>query len=288
MKRFFTLFASAAVTVALGSSGWAQNRMVEKTVTETTTTERTVNAPRETVIKELDFLPASATHDIDVAMLRDFENVKEQEPAVATQLARNPSLVENDGYVTRHPALEAFLDKYPNASDELQDNPGNFLVPVAGTTWNSHEVAGIPRDEDSPRPTTYRRTTRTPRDYDRDDSKTVAQESNTVVEKHGNTTTELEFKPASTAHDLDVHMLRDFDKVKQSDPSVARELAKKPSLVADRTYIIEHPALQAFLEKYPDARAELQSSPGNFLTPVAGSKWNSHEAAGIPRDSSGN
>ena len=46
----------------------------------------------------------------------------------------------------------------------------------------------------------------------------------------------------------------------------------------------KHPALQAFLVKYPAARDEIVESPGNFVTPVAGSKWNSHEAAGIPRD----
>ena len=35
----------------------------------------------------------------------------------------------------------------------------------------------------------------------------------------------------------------------------------------------------AFLEKYPDARDEITSNPGNFVTPGPGSKWNSHEAA---------
>ena len=97
-------------------------------------------------------------------------------------------------------------------------------------------------------------------------------------------TTEIDFLPASTANDLNVQMLRDFGNVKQSDPKVATDIARNPEVVANSGYVSKHPSLHAFLEKYPDARNEIVSNPGNFVTPVAGSKWNSHEAAGIPRD----
>ncbi len=125
-----------------------------------------------------------------------------------------------------------------------------------------------------------------------------AQQSTTVTEKtvvekkvitgaaqpKESVTTELEFQPAATANDINVQMLRDFGNVKQSDPKVATDIARNPEVVGNAGYVAKHPALQAFLEKYPDARQEIVSSPGNFVTPVAGSKWNSHEAAGIPRD----
>jgi len=234
---------------------------------------------------EIDFLPASSANDLNVRMLRDFEMVKEQDPAVATEIARNPSRAGDPNYVMRHPALQAFIDKYPNAREELEDNPGNFVTPVNGSTWNSHEVAGIPRD-DSAGASSYRHASRTYRSerYVRPADTVVAEESSTVTEKHGNVTTEMEFKPASSAHDLNKAMLRDFGTVKAEDPKIATELAVNPSLIADQIYIKKHPSLQAFLQKYPEAREELQTSPGNFLVPVAGSKWNSHEAAGIPRD----
>ena len=97
-------------------------------------------------------------------------------------------------------------------------------------------------------------------------------------------TTEIEFQPASTAKDLDVRMLRDFNSAKQEDPKIAGDIARDPAVVQNSTYVGKHPALMAFLDKYPDARGEIVANPGNFVTPVAGSKWNSHEAAGIPRD----
>ncbi|HVN29755.1 MAG TPA: hypothetical protein VMT64_14765 [Candidatus Binataceae bacterium] len=95
-------------------------------------------------------------------------------------------------------------------------------------------------------------------------------------------TTDIEFQPASSAGDLNVQMLRDFESVK-ADHAVAAAIARNPEIVNDTNFVAKHPALQAFLEKYPDARAEIVKSPGNFVTPVAGSKWNSHEVAGIPR-----
>jgi hypothetical protein len=125
----------------------------------------------------------------------------------------------------------------------------------------------------------------------------LAQETtttdNTVVEKSvilksghrkETDTTEIQFQPASTADDINMQMLHDFGEVKQTDHKVATDIARHPEVVDNASYVAKHPALQAFLEKYPDAHQQIVDSPGNFVTPVNGSKWNSHEAAGIPRD----
>jgi hypothetical protein len=115
-------------------------------------------------------------------------------------------------------------------------------------------------------------------------SPTLAQDTGpVVVEKHGNTTIETEFKPAGTTN-LNIQMLKDFSILKQNDPEVAPQLAKNPSLVENQAFLQKNPDLQAFLAKYPDARHELETNPGNFMPPVAGSKWASHEAAGISLD----
>ena len=90
--------------------------------------------------------------------------------------------------------------------------------------------------------------------------------------------------PASTANDINVQMLRDFESVKRRDPrSRSTSRATRKSSM-NSGYVRTHPSLQAFLANTRAARNEIVSSPGNFVTPVAGSKWNSHEAAGIPRD----
>jgi len=80
--------------------------------------------------------------------------------------------------------------------------------------------------------------------------------------------------------DLNLDQLSAFSQVTSSDPALASELAKRPSLVNNQSFVGKHPALQQYLEKYPDARADIVANPGNYLTPVNGSSW-SHAPAGM-------
>jgi hypothetical protein len=145
---FFTVAIAAALTLtAFASTSLAQQAtVVEKTtIDQKTVTE--VPPPRAEIrTTEIEFQPASSANDINTQMLHDFQNAKAADTGIAGPIARNPSIVNDAGYVAKHPALNAFLAKYPDAREEIVENPGNFVTPVAGSKWNSHEVAGIPRD----------------------------------------------------------------------------------------------------------------------------------------------
>ncbi len=53
------------------------------------------------------------------------------------QIVGIPNTVSFDGVpFLLHPALQQFLDNYPSAPDEIQANPGNYVVPLLGSTWN--------------------------------------------------------------------------------------------------------------------------------------------------------
>lgn len=79
---------------------------------------------------------------------------------------------------------------------------------------------------------------------------------------------------------LNMEQLNAFGQVLASDPALANKLAKSPSLVANSGFVSQHPALQEYLEKYPQARADIQVNPGNYLEPTNGSNWN-HAAPGL-------
>ena len=147
MKASTFPFLTAAICAAFTLTAFAGSALAQTTVTETTIVDKqVVTNPAPRVTTEIDFLPASTANDLNVAMLRDFESVKQEDRSVATEIARNPNVVENAVYVGKHPALQAFLEKYPDARNEIIESPGNFVTPVSGSKWNSHEVAGIPRD----------------------------------------------------------------------------------------------------------------------------------------------
>jgi hypothetical protein len=74
--------------------------------------------------------------NVDVGELRAFQNAKAADTSIAAQLAKNPKLIASESYVSQHPELGHFLEQYPNAREDIQRNPGNFLVPVKGSTWN--------------------------------------------------------------------------------------------------------------------------------------------------------
>jgi hypothetical protein len=151
MKPAPSPFVTAAIAATFTLTAFATlSRAQQTTVVEKTTVDQktvtNVPPPRiETTTTDIEFQPASKARDLDVPMLRDFESVK-ADHGVAVAIAHNPEIVNDSGYVAKHPALQAFLEKYPNARDEIVDSPGNFVTPVAGSKWNSHEVAGIPRD----------------------------------------------------------------------------------------------------------------------------------------------
>jgi len=81
------------------------------------------------------FEPAG-TANLNLEELRAFDEAVRADPAIASQLAISPGLVVRPAYVEKHPALREFLASYPSAREEIQANPGNYVVPLPGSTWN--------------------------------------------------------------------------------------------------------------------------------------------------------
>jgi hypothetical protein len=77
-----------------------------------------------------------------------FSKLTENDPNLAKMLARKPSLVEKDSFVSKHPALAQYFQQYPEARADIVANPGNYLTPVPGSTWN-HAAPGIKPENNS-------------------------------------------------------------------------------------------------------------------------------------------
>ena len=57
-----------------------------------------------------------------------FSQFLDDNPGVARQLAHNPSLVDDPGYLHHHPKLRAFLNSHPGVRARLDSNPGAFFA----------------------------------------------------------------------------------------------------------------------------------------------------------------
>jgi hypothetical protein len=74
--------------------------------------------------------------------LQAFNQIAAADPAIAKAIARHPGIVDNGSFVQKHPGLQQFLAQYPNAKEDIRNNPGNFVVPTAGSTWK-HAPQGM-------------------------------------------------------------------------------------------------------------------------------------------------
>ncbi|HKN00544.1 MAG TPA: hypothetical protein VJX23_08495 [Candidatus Binataceae bacterium] len=128
MNRLVYVFATIAIVATMSASAIAQEASPSVT--------GVVQRGNTTIV----FQQTNAGLNLD--QLDAFSQVASSDPAMATKLARNPSLVNNEGFVSKHPALQQYLEKYPSAREDIAANPGNYLVPVAGSGW-SHAAPGV-------------------------------------------------------------------------------------------------------------------------------------------------
>jgi hypothetical protein len=129
MKRFVYSICATTIAALVSFPALAQDSSTAKVMGVVQNGNRTIIFERSNV-------------DLNLDQLSAFGQVTASDPALADQLARNPSLVNDEGFVNRHPTLQQYFKKYPNAREDITANPGNYLTPVNGSSW-SHAPAGM-------------------------------------------------------------------------------------------------------------------------------------------------
>jgi phage-related protein len=87
--------------------------------------------------------------DITHGQLAAFDAFLNAHPAIAQQVSKDPSLVNNEEYVENHPELQQFLKAHSGVQEELKENPQAFTN--AERTFDGHRHSGIVT---KPKPTT--------------------------------------------------------------------------------------------------------------------------------------
>jgi hypothetical protein len=69
------------------------------------------------------------------AEMAQFSQFLDDNPGLARQLAHDPGLVDNPGYVRHHHELRAFLNSHPQVRERLENNPGTFFAWYGSYDW---------------------------------------------------------------------------------------------------------------------------------------------------------
>jgi hypothetical protein len=230
------------------------------------------------------------TQDRDDAtrqQLTGFDQFLDSHPEVAEHLRKDPSLVNNQEFVEKHPDLQQYLQQHPEVREELSENPNAFM----------HQEERFDRREDR-RDSDVTRTELANMDRFMDSHPEIAEQlrkdpslvdDKTFVANHpalqqflaNHPGVREEYKEHPNAfmrdeerfdrredrRDSDVTRveLANMDRFMDSHPEIAEQLRKDPSLVDDKKFVGNHPALQQFLAEHPGVREEYKEHPNAFM-----------------------
>ncbi len=69
---------------------------------------------------------AADNRDLEVDRLQTWGDFAAGHPGIAKALAYHPSLMNDDGYMSKHPELVAFFQAHPDVEKSMAENPGNY------------------------------------------------------------------------------------------------------------------------------------------------------------------
>ena len=113
MTRIAVLSIAFAFPMAFAAPSIAQEGKTLGTV---------VNGNTTTVFKAAD------SRDIDTHKLKIWNDFASEHPKVASELAHNPALINDDGYAKKHPQLGQFFSAHPEIREAMAANPGNYVA----------------------------------------------------------------------------------------------------------------------------------------------------------------
>jgi hypothetical protein len=76
----------------------------------------------------IEFQSAASNPDLNQQELAVWGDFAQAHPRVASALAYKPSLINDSGYLRKHPELADFFASHPEIKDAMAENPGNFVA----------------------------------------------------------------------------------------------------------------------------------------------------------------
>ena len=123
MRRWSAVLAAIVLSGGLAGSGAAQAPPATSEAPAPGGVLGSVTKGNTTVV----FEPANPS-DIETQPLTIWDGFATDHPGVARALAFKPSLMNDSGYLKKHPELNAFFEEHPDVRDAMAADPGNFAA----------------------------------------------------------------------------------------------------------------------------------------------------------------
>ena len=227
--------------------------------------------------------------DITRRQLADFDIFLDKHPEVASQLQKDPSLMDNREFVEGHPALQQFLRDHPNIREEIKENPNAFMR--REDRYERHDGDSDRRgDRDITRgelaamdgfldrhPEIAEQLRKDPSLIDKRDFIEHHPELKAFLAQHPELREEFKGNPDAFMHreerfdrnekdrDTTRWQLASMDHFLDSHPEIAEQVRKDPSLIENQKFLTAHPALQDYLQQHPEIRHEIAENPNGFM-----------------------
>ena len=203
--------------------------------------------------------------DRNRGVLATFDRFLDQHPDIERDLRKNPPQADNEEYVKAHPALQAFYQEHPEVRHEISLHENAFMR--AENRYDAREEArNRDRNDDLDLQADNNR-------RDRDDNRGVRDRDDAVRDRDDAVRDRDDARrgnnnPQGVRGDRDTTRSRDlasFDRFLDSHRETAEQLRRNPSLVNDKQFVQNHPALQAYLQQNQGVREEITENPNQFM-----------------------
>jgi hypothetical protein len=221
---------------------------------------------------------AIAQQETDKALawhLKIFDEFLDQHPNIAQDVSKNPNLVNDEDYLSKHPELKQFLEQHHDLKRRLQENPSSFMQQERAGEKNRRPNSWQLKifDEFLEQHPNIRQDANKNPDVLKDPNYVASHpDLKQFLDQHSDLKDRLFDNPAAFLQGAEKSegkttqwQLQAFDQFLDQHPNIAQDLNKNPQLVNDPNYVSNHPELNQFLKQHPDLKDRLQDNPAAFM-----------------------
>lgn len=186
-----------------------------------------------------------------------FDQFLDNHPDLAQELRKDPTLVNNQEFLESHSDLQHYLQQHPEVREELSQNPNAIMNQEQRFDRRDDRQQDRRQDQDQ-RPDQDQR-------QDRDTDGNRDLDRGRDMDRDRDRDRDRDNDRGRGESDVTRGELRNMDAFMDSHPEIAEQLKKDPSLVNNKKFVADHPALQQFLADHPGVREEIKENPSAFM-----------------------